>query len=131
MAIERHPSELGTFSDTVRVDGPGTWIYVSGALGLGPDGQIVSGGMYEEATAVFESIRGSLARSGATLDNVVRITAYLSGLESYADFGRARADAFGNSPPASAAVGVARLLMGARVEVDAVAFVPDDASVTR
>jgi 2-iminobutanoate/2-iminopropanoate deaminase len=124
--IERHPSELGPFSDTVSFDGPGRWTYVSGALGLGPDGQVVSGGVYEETLAVYASIARSLERHGASLRDIVRTTAYLTELDSYPDFSRARAETFGDAPPASVAIGVAGLLMGARVEIDAVAFVPRD-----
>ena len=125
MAVKRHPAPSGTYSESVVVDGPGRWVHVSGTLGVDADGALVSGGMYEESVAVFSAISRSLATAGATLADVVRITAYLTDLDSYGDFGRARAEAFGETLPASAAVAVSGLLLGALVEVDAVAFVAD------
>jgi 2-iminobutanoate/2-iminopropanoate deaminase len=56
---------------------------------------------------------------------VVRITVYLTGLDDYAEFSRVRAERFGDSLPASAAVQVAGLLLGALVEIEAVAFVAE------
>jgi enamine deaminase RidA (YjgF/YER057c/UK114 family) len=48
----------------------------------------------------------------------------LTDLADYAAYARARAAAFGDALPASAAVQVAGLLAGMSVEIDAVAFVP-------
>lgn len=122
---QRFPSELASFSDAVVVDGPGKWIHVSGQVGLGEDGEVVEGGMYEEALATLGHVERALARASAELSDVVRITAFLTDLEQYGEFSRARADCFGDDLPASVAVQVAGLLLGASVEIDAVAFVAE------
>jgi 2-iminobutanoate/2-iminopropanoate deaminase len=111
-----------TFSDAVVVEmGEFDMIFVSGQVGMGPDGKITSGGFAAEADSCFANVRGALERCGASMDQVVRITAYLTDLADYAAYGQARGRAFPASPPASATVQVAGLLVGARVEVDAVA----------
>jgi 2-iminobutanoate/2-iminopropanoate deaminase len=74
--------------------------------------------------AVFEGIRKTLETAGAALEHVVRIGAFLTSLDDYHEFSQARSEAFGDALPASAAVTVPALLLGARVEVEAVAFVP-------
>jgi 2-iminobutanoate/2-iminopropanoate deaminase len=114
----------GSYSDAVAVDGPGRWIHVSGQVAFGPDGT-VGGTLYEQTNGCFDRIEAALTEAGAALSNTVRITAYLVGLDEYAQFATARAERFGDHPPASAAVGVSQLLFGALVEIDAVAFVPN------
>jgi enamine deaminase RidA (YjgF/YER057c/UK114 family) len=113
----------GSYSDTVAVSGAGQWIHVSGQVAFGPDGT-VTGTLYEQTHGCLDHIEALLIKAGGTLSDTVRITAYLVGLEDYAEFARARAERFGDEVPASAAIGVAQLLMNARVEIDAVAYLP-------
>ncbi len=55
--------------------------------------------------------------------DVVRITAYVKDLADYPVYAKVRRDVFGENWPASASVGVSDLLLGAKLEVDAVAVV--------
>ena len=59
------------------------------------------------------------------MSHVVKINAFVTSLEEYPDYAQARAERFGELLPASATVQVAGLLVGAHIEIDAVAFVPD------
>ena len=68
-------------------------------------------------------IRYALERAGASFKNVVRITAYVKDLADYPAYAKVRSEIFGADWPASASVGVSDLLFGARLEVDAVAFI--------
>jgi 2-iminobutanoate/2-iminopropanoate deaminase len=122
--IDRHPSTIGTFSEVVTVAGPGTWIYVSGQVALDDSKQrAITADMHEQAHLVFDQIEDHLAARGARLSDVVRLTAYLTDLADYPAFSAARSERFADHSPASAAVGVASLLLGAHLEVDAVAFI--------
>jgi 2-iminobutanoate/2-iminopropanoate deaminase len=125
MEIERIAAATGgSYSDAVAVSGPGRWIHVSGQVAFGRDGA-VDGTLYQQTHGCFDHIEAALVKVGGALADTVRITAYLVGLDDYPEFAKARAERFGEHPPASAAVGVSELLMGARVEIDAVAFLPD------
>ena len=62
-------------------------------------------------------------RAAAGFKDVVRITAYVKDLADYPAYARVRSEVFGADWPASASVGVSDLLLGARLEVDAVAVV--------
>lgn len=123
MIVQRFPSELGAFSDAVVVDGPGRWIHVAGQLGLDRCGALIEGDIYLETTAALSRLGRALNQAGAKRSDVVRIVAYLTDLGRFEEFNRARADYFGDALPASTAVQVAGLLLGAAVEIDAVAFV--------
>jgi enamine deaminase RidA (YjgF/YER057c/UK114 family) len=125
LAIERTPAATGwSYSDVVSVSGSGRWLHVAGQVAFDSNRE-VHGSVGEQAHGCFDHIEAALARAGAGLEHVVRITAYLTDLTDYAAFSAARAERFGANLPASSAVQVAGLLVGASVEVDAVAFVPD------
>lgn len=121
--IERFPSAFASFSDVVAVEGAGRWLHVSGQVGMDAE-QKVEGDLAAQTHATLDHVERALGLAGADLSHVVRITVYLTSLDDYGDFSRVRAERFGEHLPASAAVQVAGLLLGALVEIDAVAFVP-------
>ena len=125
MGISRQPSDFATFSSAVAVDGPGKWIYVSGQVAIGDDGMAIDAGVAEQTEAILDRIEEVLGRDGADLSHVVKITTYLKSLDAYGEFSRVRGERFGDTLPASAAFAVADLLVGAAVEMEAVAFVPE------
>ena len=119
MGIERVPGARGaSFSRAVVVRGAGRTVYVSGHLAPG-------GSMAEQTNGCFDQIEAALQAVGGSLEHVVRITAWLTTLDQYAEYSRVRGERFGANLPASAAVHVAGLLQGALIEIDAVAFIPD------
>lgn len=110
------------FSAAVLVPlGPKSLVFVSGEVGRDASGKIVPGGFEAEVRQCFENIRSALERAGATFSDVVRITAYMKDLSDYPLYAKVRTEIFGADWPASATVGVADLLLGAKLEVDAVA----------
>ena len=98
---------------------------MSGNVGFGDDAKVVSGGMEAEARATFANIERTLKTVGADLSNVVKINAFITDLEQYPAYAAVRAELFADHLPASATVQVAGLLVGAQIEIDAVAFVAD------
>ena len=119
MGIERIPVTSGaSYSKAVVVSGPGRTVYVSGHLARGNS-------MAEQTNGCIDQIEAALRAVGGSLQHVVRITAWLTRLDEYAEYSRVRGERFGEDLPASAAVQVAGLLQGALIEIDAVAFIPD------
>jgi 2-iminobutanoate/2-iminopropanoate deaminase len=98
---------------------------VSGQLPFDGDGRRVEGSLGDQSGACFDRVADVLATEGATLADVVRITAYLVSLDDYNDYSRVRGERFSGNLPASTAVGVAGLIGGAGVEIDAIAFIAD------
>jgi len=112
------------FSAAVVVPlGPKSMVYVSGEVGRDATGKVVPGGMEAEARQCFANIKHALDRAGAGFKDVVRITAYVKDLADYPAYAKVRSEVFGADWPASATVGVSDLLLGAKLEVDAVAVV--------
>jgi 2-iminobutanoate/2-iminopropanoate deaminase len=116
------------FSAAVVVPlGPKALIFVSGEVGRDASGAIVPGGFEAEARQCFDNLKYALERAGATFKDVVRITAYLTDLGDYPVYAKVRNEVFGPDWPASASVGVSDLLLGAKLEVEAVAAVTNRA----
>jgi enamine deaminase RidA (YjgF/YER057c/UK114 family) len=126
LAIDRLTTNPASgFSDAVTTSGPGRVIHVSGNVGFGEDGKVVSGGMEAEARATFANIERTLKAAGAEISHIVKINAFMTTLDSYGEYAKVRSEVFGDQLPASATVQVAGLLVGAQIEIDAVAFIPE------
>jgi len=112
-----------SFSLAGVVSGPGRLVYVAGQVGVGPDGRLVDGGVAAEADATFDLIEQIMQRAGGQLSDLVRMGVYLTSLDGYGDFAEVRRRRFPDGLPASSAVQVAGLLLGASIEIDAIGFV--------
>jgi 2-iminobutanoate/2-iminopropanoate deaminase len=101
----------------------GSWIFVAGQVGVAipPDNKPIS--FEQEVRVTFDRIRESVRKLDADMDKIVSIKVYLTDLAPYAEFSKVRSEVFPNNPPTSTAVQVAGLLLGARIEIDAVAFI--------
>src|SRR3984893_3377096 len=125
MSTMRHlaSSIAKSFSEALRIDTEaGSWIFVSGQVGVAipPDNKPIS--FEQEVRVTFDPIRESLRKLDADMDKIVSIKVYLTDLAPYAEFSKVRGEVFPHTPPTSSAVQVAGLLLGARIEIDAVAF---------
>jgi 2-iminobutanoate/2-iminopropanoate deaminase len=125
MSKQRVDSPYGTtFCESISFDGPGRWIYISGQIGALDDGTIVNATFLAEAEQCFARVRQAVENAGAKIEDVVKITGFVTGTELYPDYDVARGKAFDGFPPSSATVQVAGLVADARVEIEAIAFVP-------
>ncbi len=121
------PAGIGPYSHGIVAGG---LLFCSGQLGLDPESEeLVEGGAAEEATACLRNLAEVCRAAGARLEDAVRVTVYLADLagdatavnDVYASFFSEVAAEL----PARAAVGVAALPLGARIEIDAVVALPD------
>jgi 2-iminobutanoate/2-iminopropanoate deaminase len=120
---ELAPKAIGPYAQASVAGG---FIFTSGQIGLDPaTGQLVEGGTEAEARRVVRSLVHILEASGATPDDVVKTTIFLADLEDFTLVNGIYAEAFGKSLPARSTVQVSRLPRGARVEIEATAYVGD------
>jgi enamine deaminase RidA (YjgF/YER057c/UK114 family) len=127
MTFLKHlPSAISpSFSEGLSiVTAEGTWIFVSGQVGVPLPPEQGSVTFEQEVRTTFERIRGTLGKFGAGMEHVVNIKTYLTDLAPYGVFSRVRGELFPSNPPTSTAVQVAGLLLNAKIEIDAVAFLP-------
>ena len=113
----------GLHAQAVLVSGHRT-IYVSGQVAVDADGRAIGGDVATQARAVFERIATYLAEFGATMDDVVKITTFLTDMREYGPFSAVRAEFFPGRKPASSTVGVKALSdPDFLIEIEAVAAV--------
>ncbi len=111
------PAAIGPYSQAVQA---GNTVYLSGQIGLDPATMQMAEGIDAQIVRVFENLKAVATAAGATLDDAVRITIYLTDLAHFAKVNEAMARYFNAPYPARAAVGVKELPRGALVEADAV-----------
>ena len=105
----------------------GDFIYVSGTLGTKPDSmELVEGGTGAETTQALQNIGFILKECGASLSDLVKVSVFLSDIKTFPEMNQAYLELMGGDPPARITVGGAELARGAAVEIDAVAYKPND-----
>ena len=103
-------------------------VFVSGQLGPRPDGSHTHDRPFEEqARQALANVLAILAEAGCGPERVLKVTAYLVGVENWPTFNRIYAEAFGEARPARAVVPVPGLHHGYLVEIEAIAARPDPA----
>jgi reactive intermediate/imine deaminase len=112
------PAAIGTYSQAVAV---GSTVYVSGQIPLDPaTGTLVTGSIDAEIRRAFDNLLAIAQAAGGTLDDVVKLTLYLTDLGHFPQVNQIMAEYFQEPYPARATVGVAALPRGARIEMDCI-----------
>ena len=114
-------SPIGAYSQGLRA---GDFIFVSGQGPLDPvTGQIVGDTVEDQTARVLENIKSILEAGGATMADVVKVTAHLSDLSLFERYNKVYATYFPDPKPTRTTVG--SQLLGILVEIDAIAYVGD------
>jgi len=112
------PSAIGTYSQAVQY---GNLVFLSGQIPLQPDTMEVVAGDFEARTRrVFDNLQAVVEAAGGTMDQVLKLTIYLTDLGNFATVNTVMADYFAEPYPARAALGVASLPKGVDIEAEAV-----------
>ena len=120
---DQAPQAIGTYSQAVRV---GDTVYLSGQIPLLPDTmELVDGGMDAQIRRVFDNLQAVARAAGGSLGDVVKLTVFLTDLSHFPLVNQVMAEYFTEPYPARAAVGVAALPKGAKVEMDAIMVLGD------
>src|SRR5207244_9242917 len=116
-----------TYSHVVEVNGPHRTVYLAGQTGADASGKVAPG-FRAQAVQVMENIKTALASVGGGFEHVVKITSYLTNVESNgAEFREVRGSYFPNKNalPASTLLQISRLANAAYlVEVEVIAVIP-------
>lgn len=115
------PRPVGPYSQAVCVDG---WLFISGQIPLDPKTNgVVEGDFRTKVRRALENVKAIVESIGGSLDNIVKVTVYLSDISRFAEFNEVYREFFPRDPPARSVVGVARLPRDAEVEVEAIAWI--------
>lgn len=122
VTTEGAPAAIGPYSQAVRAGG---LLFCSGQIPLDPaTGQMVGGGIVEQAEQVMRNLSAVLTSAGIGFDAVVKSTIYLTSLEDFGAVNEVYGRYFQVEPPARATVEVRGLPRGAAVEIELIALAP-------
>ncbi len=111
----------GAYSPGLKVGG---FVFVSGQGPFHPETGAVVGATIEEQTAqTLDNVKAILEAAGATMADVVKVTAHLSDLTLFERYNRVYATYFPDPKPTRTTVGSQPL--GIMVEIDALAYVSE------
>ena len=122
--VEHRISELSPptahYSDAVSYGG---LIYISGLLPIDGNGSLVGGDdVIAQATQVFRNIRATLDQAGSTIDDILKITVFVTSIQDRGKIDTVRQAALGMIKPASTLIEISALAIpGAKIEIEAVA----------
>jgi len=101
----------------------GDTVYTAGQIANDPEGNLVAGGIAEQARRTLENVRTCVEAAGCTLDDVVKVNAYLADLGDFPAYNEVYVEFFSQPYPARTSV-QAGLPPGVLIEVEAIARKP-------
>lgn len=125
MNIQRNPetmaAPIGPFVHTSEVPGGSRLLYISGQVGMLPDGAIAEG-IEAQAEATWQNVKACLADAGMSVADLVKITTFVVRAEDLRAAGKARAQHLGDARPTSSTIIVSALVVPSLlIEIEAVA----------
>lgn len=121
---DKSPRPVGPYSQGIKV---GDFLFISGQVSLDPKTGDITGETIEEQTkTTLENVKAIVVAGGATMADVVKVTAVLSDMSHFNAFNKIY-QAFFPSPPPSRICYAANLLGGGKlmIEIDAIAYIGD------
>ncbi len=118
IATDAAPGAIGAYSQAVRC---GDIVYISGQIPLDPKtGEVVGESAPEQIRQTFANLFAVAHSAGGSAENLAKLTVYLKDLSDFAAVNAYMEEHFPRPFPARAAVQVAALPRGVRVEIDAI-----------
>lgn len=97
----------GLWTNCVRL---GKEVYISGMTARAMDGETLTGdNEYDQAKAIFEKIKNLVEAAGGQMNDVVRLTIFVTDMSKNAEVWRARREFFSGDFPACSLVEVSAL----------------------
>ncbi|HLV37628.1 MAG TPA: Rid family detoxifying hydrolase [Spirillospora sp.] len=114
------PTAVGPYSHAVIGNG---MVFTAGQVGLVPGTkELAEGGIEGQTAQAIENLRSVLEACGSSLDKVVKTTVFLANMDDFPAMNAIYARYFWRTQPARSTVQVARLPLGALVEIEAIAL---------
>ena len=114
------PAAVGTYSQAIIANG---FVFTAGQVGLVPGTKdFAAGGVQAQARQALNNVQAILEAAGSNMENIVKATVFLADMDDFAAVNEVYAEFFPGAPPARSAVQVARLPLGALVEVEVIAL---------
>lgn len=118
ISTKNAPQAIGPYSQAVKT---GNLMFISGQIPLNPEtGDLVSGSIEDEANQVLNNIKSICEAAGNSLEDIVKITIFLTDLDNFAIVNEVMKEHFSEPYPARATIEVSGLPLGVNVEIEAI-----------
>ena len=117
------PDPVGPYNQAIKA---GNFIYCSGQIAINPNTNKIDflGDIKGETTQVLNNLKAVLTASGASLEDVIKTTIFLTDLNNFQIVNKIYSEFFQSEPsPARACVEVSSLTKGVLIEIDCVAYI--------
>ena len=119
---KKAPQAIGPYSQAKII---GNLVFTSGQIPLKADGSLVSDSFENESIQVLDNINEILKAAGSNIDNIIKLTVYLTDLKNFSVLNTVFENYFSNSLPARSTVEVSKLPKNVRVEIEAIGFIDE------
>jgi 2-iminobutanoate/2-iminopropanoate deaminase len=124
ISTENAPASIGPYSQAIEAYG---FLFVSGQGAAEPETrEVVSNEIGEQTEQMFENISAILETVGASIDDVVKATVFLTGMDNYDIVNKIYAEYLNEPFPARSAVQVSDLPIDIGVEIEVIAVAPEE-----
>ena len=121
---EAAPAAVGAYSQATATD---DLVFTAGQIPLTPDGDLLDHAAIDVQTQqALENVAAVLEAAGASLDDVLKVTVYMTDVEEFETMNSAYESFFEAAPPARSAVEVAALPKDVDVEIEAIATISEE-----
>ncbi|CRK81172.1 RidA family protein [Neobacillus massiliamazoniensis] len=117
------PGAIGPYSQAVKI---GNFLFVSGQLPIHPGTNEMPESVAQQTKQSLENVKAILEAAGSDLQQVVKTTVFLQDMNTFAQMNEVYQSYFSGNYPARSAVEVAGLPKDALVEIEVIAYVPDN-----
>jgi 2-iminobutanoate/2-iminopropanoate deaminase len=119
LSTDKAPAAIGPYSQAVQ---HGNMLFCSGQIPLDPaTGEVVAGGITEQAEQVMKNIAAMLTAAGAGFDDVIKTTIYLVDMADFGAVNEVYGRCFQAHKPARSTVAVQALPRGVMLEIEVLA----------
>ncbi len=120
VATKHAPAAIGPYSQAILTGG---LVFTAGQVPIDPaTGKVEAETIEEQTRQVLLNIAAVLQAAGSSLDEVVKVTVFMTDLDDFSRMNEIYAEFFGSHPPARSAVEVAGLPLGVQIEMEAIAL---------
>lgn len=117
------PAAIGPYSQGIKT---GNLVFTSGQLPINPStGQLITD-IKAAARQSLENVKAILESAGTSMDNAVKVTVFLKDMNDFAAVNEVYSEYFKDNAPARSAIQVAKLPKDGVIEIEAIAFVPNE-----
>lgn len=121
LATDKAPAAVGPYSQGVKA---GNLVFSSGQLPINPETkEMLTGDIQEQTRLSLENVKAVLAAGGASLEDVVKVTVFVTDIGKFSLINEVYGEYFSNHKPARSLVEVSKLPLNGEIEIEAIALV--------